>query len=350
MALEIDKILHRKIILVFVSIFAAILLCSTAAAQSRDEVTGDLEKTDRLIERAEEVVRETGSQIGQSYLDHAYELQALAKGAYDGNRYQQTRKLTLAAREQARRAIGAVQESNNNPNTVDRQIERTDEIIKRAQDIVGVVDNQKAVSLLEIAVTTQLEAKEFFKDNRLKIALTATLKSCEMAKRAIDLAESDRDDKSLVERELHRTDELIVRAVDRADRLGSNGTVSELLQGAEDIQITAHDDLRAGKLRAAMDRTGRARDVTNKALKRMEEDIKPERIRKYIEQTDRLISRAKESLLESPNSEAEKLLDTAIGYQTNASSSFSENSLETAMVEAKAARELVNKALTLIGG
>lgn len=350
MALEIDNILHRKIILIFLSILAMSLLGSTAAAQSRDEVSGDLDKTDRLIERAEEVVRETGSEIGQSYLDHAYELQALAKDAYKGNRYQMTRKLTLAAREQATKAIGAVQESNNNASTVDRQIERTDEIIRRAQDVVSVVDNQKAASLLETALSTQLEAREFLKDGRLKIALTATLKARELAKKTIESAESDRGGKGLVERELHRTDELIVRAVDRADRLGSNGTVGELLQGAKEIQTTAYDDFRAGKLRAAMDRTERARDVTNKALKQIEEDVTPERVGKYIDQTERLISQAKELLLESPNSEAEKLLETAESYQTNASSSFSENSFETAIVEAKAARELVNKALTLIGG
>lgn len=347
MILDIERKLSRSFTLIIISVFFAILFFTTASGQSRDQITGDLEGTDRIIERADEVVKETGSEIGLSYLEHAREVQARAWEAYRGERYGMSRKLTFAAREQAMKAIGAVQVSDYNSATVGRQIERTDDVLKRARDKAGRTGSQKAVSLLESAIKTQIEAKEFFRGNRLRIALKATLKARESAARAVDVAGSDRYNAYLVERELHRTDELIAKAVEMAEELGSNGPIHGILENAREMQSQAYLSFRSDNMRAAMNKTSRARDIARKALKRMERDFQPERIERFLHHNDRLISGVSEVLSEVPNADAERLLEIAIEHQETASAAFSRGDLQTAIVEAKAARELVNKAQNL---
>jgi hypothetical protein len=344
---DIERKLSRSFTLMIISVFFAILFFTTASGQSRDQVTGDLEETDRIIERADEVVKETGSEIGLSYLEHARELQGRAWEAHRGEAYGMSRKLTFAAREQAQKAIGAVQVSDYNAATVGRQIERTDDLLSRARDKVGQTGSQKAVSLLESAIKTQIEAKEFFRGNSLRIALKATLKARESAAQAVDIAGSDRYNAYLVERELHRTDELIAKAADIGEELGSNGVIRGLLENAREMQSQAYVSYRSDNMRTAMNKTSRAREITRKALMGMEKDFQPERIERFLHHSDRLISEVREVLSEIPNAERERLLETAIEHQDAASAAFSRGDLQTAIVEAKAARELVNKAQNL---
>ncbi len=333
-------------LVVAVAAFAVLLLSTSAFGQSRDQVRGDLEKTDRLIERAEEVVKETGSVAGEGYLEHARELQFRAWEAFRGNSFGQTRMLTLAAREQAMKAIGAVQVSDYNSSTVRRQMDQTDDVLTRARDRIGSSTNQTAISLLEMANDIQAEAKEFLRGNSLKIALKATLKARETANRAVDM-----EGNSLkVENELGRTDELVDKVWTRARELGSNGSVRSALERAESIQLTAHEEFRSGNLRAAMTRTLRAREQSKKALKLMEKDYQPERIERFLEQTGKLISGLRERLLETPNAEAAGLIEVAVEHQNRAMGAYSAGDLETAMVEAKAARELADRAQELIEG
>ena len=344
MILDIDSKL-TGVLLFVIAASCAILFCAPASAQSRDQVRGDLEATERILERAEEGVKETGSLIGQGSLEHARELLARAWEAYRGGTHDQTRKLTLAAREQALKAIGAVQVSDYNVSTVRRQIDQTDEILRRARDKIGASINQTAISLLEIALGIQVEAHGFLRGNRLKIALKATLKARETVNRALDIAGSS----LTVEKELRRTDELIDRARSRALELGSNGSVRDAIEGARSTQLKAREEYESGNLKAARTRTMKARDLSRKALKLMERDFQPQRIERFLDQTDRIISELGERLSESPHAGAGRLLDVAIQHQKRAREAYSTGGMETVMVEAKAARELADEARSLFG-
>lgn len=333
-------------LLTIVVVLTGILPLATALCQGRDQVRGDLERTDELIERATEVVKETGSVIGERYLERARELQARAWESYRGERYGMTRELTEAARDQALKAIGAVQVSDYNLSTVRREIDRTDELLRRVRDRTAASNNEQIVSLLENAVRIQIEAREFFRGNRFKIALKATLKARETASRASRMA----DNSLVVERELRRTEKLIEKATEAAEDLGSNGAVNDMLRNAQELQSAADQEFRSGNLRAAMSKTQRARDLTRQALQRIEKNLQPNRIGGFLDHTEELIREVEDILSQSPNGEAERLLEAAIDHQKKATEAYSEGNLQTAIVEARAARELVNKAIDLIEG
>ena len=333
---------------IVIPIVLGIFFSPTASGQIRDNVLRELDKTDRMIERADEAVKEAGSVIGSLHLKRAIRLQDNAKEAFQEIAFRKAIKLTLSARQQAKKAVGAVQASDNNSNKVQREIEQTDDILERANEMVRHSTSQKVSSILEAAIKTQVGAKEFFRNHRLMIALKATLKARDTAKRAVDLAGSNRNNTAHVERELQRTDDLISRATDKAAEFGVGETIHRMLENAKGAQSKAYEKLRSGHLVAAMNQTMRARELTNKALKQMEKAVQPKRVEKYLQQNDRLISDIRDMLSESPNSEAERLLEAALDHQKAARDAYSDGQIQTVIVEAKAARELTNKARNLI--
>jgi hypothetical protein len=346
----IDTQKHRKRIAELASILAliSILIVPAAMAQMSNNVERELETTDRLIDRATEAVREAGSIIGQQHLDRAVVLQRKAHESHRSGMYRRASTLTIMAREQAKKAIGAIQLADRNSGIVRREIERTDDLLNNAQDLIRDSQSQKTASLLEQAIKTQTEGKEFFHGNRLKIALKATLKARETARKAIDIAGIRSDQASQLQREISRTDELIARAAERADELGVDGQVHVLLDNARQAQQIAKERLEALNYRIALSQTKKARESAKEALSKMESDVQPERIDKMLQQNDRLVESVREMLREHPNAKASELVDVAANHLRKAKEALAKGKDDIAIVEAKAARDLAERARNMV--
>jgi len=180
-----------KFIFLMVLIIAGIIICfaDQAFAQIREEVEKELDRTDRVIERAKEAVAESSNPKAQYLLKLTMNLQGRAKEAFEGERFWLAAKLTLRAREKAFEAIGVTKRSEENENLVLKAIERTDQIIAKAKEKIFSTENQRAFSLLEVAIRNQQRAKEFYHEHKLKVALKLTLKARGSAQKSIDLAE-----------------------------------------------------------------------------------------------------------------------------------------------------------------
>jgi len=338
------RVLGLAIILTFVSI----MISPAAVAQMGNTVDRELETTDRLIERATEAVREAGSIIGEQHLERAIALQSNARGAHRSGMYRRASTLTFMAREQAKKAIGAIQLADQNSNIVRREIERTDDVLNNSQDIIRDSQSEKAASLMEQAMKTQTEGKEFLHRNRLKIALKATLKARETARKAIDLAGIRSDQTGQLQKEIGRTDELIARAAERAEELGVDGQIHMLLENARKSQEYARERYEARSYQTALKQTNNARERAKEALSKMESDVQPARIEKMIEQNDQLVETVREMLREGPNAKASELIDVASDHQKKAKDALAKGKDDIAIVEAKAARELAERAREMI--
>jgi len=249
-----------------IAILFGILSVPMSSAQMSSNTERELEITDRLIERAADAVREAGSIIGSQHLDRAVELQHGARNAFRSGTHRRASTLTLMAREQAKRAIGSIQMSNENSSLVRRAIERTDDVLKKAHDQVRESKNQNAVSLLERASKTQADGKEFFRGNRLKIALKATLKARDTARKAINVAGQQSGQTNRLRREIDRTDDLIAKAMERATQLKSNGQVHMRLENARASQLIARERFESGNYQNALNQTTKAREAAKQAL------------------------------------------------------------------------------------
>ena len=92
-----------------------------------------------------------------------------------------------------------------------------------------------------------------------------------------------------------------------------------------------------------------ARDVTKRALGIMERSSQPDRIESLLKQNQRLVERLKDILSDTPDSGVSRVLEAAIAHQDNAMAAFKSKDYQTSMVEAKAARDLLLKAQSMLG-
>lgn len=322
---------------------------SSAPAQQNSKLKSELEKTDQIILRATDAVREAGSAIGKQHVERAKDIQVQAKDRYRLGMLSSSLKLTLNAREQAEKAVTAIRASNENSNTVRREIERTEEALNRAHDKIHSSGSARAESLFDQAVQTQSDAKEFFRGNRLRMALKATLTARDYGRRAVELAGSREDNTSRVEREIERTADLIEKARTRIDGLQNREQAEETLARAADLLDNARMELKAGNLRLAAGQTLKARNAAMMVLQLADGAVRPERIEKLLEKNDRLIEDIRESLEQPVDPTIKALFDVAVDHQMTARQAFADGNFEGAVVEAKAALSLLNKVLDSIG-
>jgi len=332
-----------------VLLILTICLCSgDAFGQARDKVQYELEKTDAIIERATEAIGESGSRIAEQRLSNAVTLQEKAWDRYRSGMLKQAATLTINARELAIKAIGVAQSAEERSELVQREIERTDELIRKSEERTNISESERAFVLLESAVKAQTEAREFFRANRMRIALTVTLNARETARKALELADAVETAQDRLQRELDRTDQLIQKAQETATGISANGQIGNLLQQAENLQQKAKLEYSEGRHRIALEETQRARDLAVEALELMEQEVQPDRIERYLDKTDQEIERLQSELTQNPNSQAQNLFDAAITHQEKARAAFAEGDMNRTVVEAKAARELTVKAIELI--
>lgn len=338
-----------KLIFLMLLIVAGAILCLTdkAFAQIRWEVEKELDRTDRVIERAKEAVAESRNPKAQYLLKLAMDLQGKAKEAFDGERFWLAAKLTLRAREKAFEAIGVTKRSEENENLVLKAIERTDQIIAKAKEKVFLADNQRAFSLLEVAIRNQQRAKEFYHEHKLKVALKLTLKARESAKKSIELAEQKNKLERFARKELERTDKLIHKASPVIKGSG-NPRAQDFFGKGVDRQERTKDLFRQKRFESAIKNTQKARDFVLKALKIVEENPTPKMVEKVIRRNDDLINKVRPQIRTSGNQEAIELFEDGLSHQEKAKKYLEDGKLKAALAQAKVARRLITKAFDMI--
>lgn len=340
----------RRMWVLFVLITGTIILGITdiAYSQIREEVKKELEKTDRVIERAKEAVRESGNPKAQSLLEIAINLQTRAKEAFDQERIKLAGKLTLQAREKAFEAIGLTKRNEENENLVLKAIERTDEIIAKAKEDALLSDSPRASSLLEVAIRNQERAKEFYHERKLKMALKLTLEARELAQKSMEL--TDRKDKleRIAKNQLERTDRLIDKAGPIIKESGSL-RAQELFDEGVNLQEKAWDLFRQNRFGLAIKGTQRARSFVLRALGIVEENVTPQMVKKAIQQNDELIEKVGPQIKVSGNQQAINLFEEGLSHQEKAKRYLDDGKLKAALAQAKVADRLITKAFDMIG-
>jgi hypothetical protein len=153
-----------------------------------DRVQRELERTDRLIERAREAVGDTDLPDALRALDRATNLQQDAWAAYRAERF----RVAFAATREARDLAAHVLKLVHGPidaERVQRALAETDRLLDRAAELVADAGDEAAVRLLERAREHQAEAKRLLADGQIRGALAKTRVAAGLARRAIDLVE-----------------------------------------------------------------------------------------------------------------------------------------------------------------
>jgi hypothetical protein len=227
-------------------------------------------------------------------------------------------------------------------------IERTDDLITRAQDVVSGSDNQQAQSELAAAISVQVNAKTEFAATHYLVALDLTRRARLHADRAIALVSGLPDpDRVLVQ--LERTRELLDRARGRIEECDLD-RARAMLRAALEMQGRAEASARDGRYLAALQLTMSARERALRALRicNLDDNLR-DAAERALTRTDEIISRARDLVSEHDSDPARRALDRAVEMEGEAWAQFRADHLEASLRLTQSARTFAHRAIRLAG-
>lgn len=153
-----------------------------------DGVTAQLERTRELIERAHDQIEECDNPRARALIRVALEVQVRAESAAQDGRFLAALQLTMSARERAMRALRICNLDDNLQDSAQRALQRTDELISRAQELVTDRGGEPARQALSRANDLQARAWQEFRADRYEPSLQFTQSARTFAHRAARLS------------------------------------------------------------------------------------------------------------------------------------------------------------------
>jgi hypothetical protein len=218
-------------------------------------------------------------------------------------------------------STAAVAQTGSGPDPAG-EIERTDRILERARDQVGVSPSARAGNLLNMALKTQTRAKAIYdRRNRTtwKPALLLTMQAREFARRSIETAEIEvkahESVRDLIESTRDMTQDAATLVHERGD-----AEAQRLLDGGLWLLQQAQEAYRGLSYRKAIRLAATARDLVQRATQRARGDVPAGEasVETALDRTQALIEELRVSLEGSANQKATRLQDEALRLQDRA--------------------------------
>jgi hypothetical protein len=311
-----------------------------ASAQEGDEARQELEKTDRQIELAEPIIRESGNEAARHRFDDARNLQRDAWADFNQRRYFRAVSKTKAARSAI---LQALEMAKFDPRQVAEELRRTSDRMQEVRPVIMASGVKEAIDLWRIAEGEQETARRYYDARQYKLALKFTFAARQHGRKAFDLVKRQGGRERVV-REVERTDQMLERAREEAGAV-TDDRILELLLRARDWQYDAVAALRSGELLRALRTTLASRDLLLRAWEMARGAANRELVEQALAETDRLISDWRDVIRESRVEEARVLLERALEHQRKARELYTARNLKPAFQETALARRLLNRAI-----
>ncbi len=335
------------------------LLAQEAAAQ--DEMTPQriaeaLKRTDEVLMDTAHFVRETESAKARFVLENAMQIQAKARETFQAGldplnsmRLALSLKLTIEAREQAMRARIIAKEDLDREQRTRQAIERAKTLLERAaartrEISLEPVREGRVRHLLEEARKQIHASVSQMREHQYKVAYKLALSAQGLCEQAIKLMRDDRSSPEDVRRQVERTQRLLEESTEALTGSLSPRSAG-LLDKAKDLQERARDRLLDTQYRAALRLTLEARKFIHRALRMSENRGSPDRVRRNLGQTDRLIESTKEKIRECGSPEAQSLFEQGQRLQNQAQELFRAESYDASLERTLEARTMIRHAV-----
>jgi len=335
-----------KVVCTVAVVIALLGVCGPVQAQpqpGRGEAERELKITQSVIEKVRRLVDESENRRAEEALKRAIDVQGRAEREFRGNSMRSTVRLTLVAREYAKRAGKLAGELSENREFVFRQLERTREILRRAREHALEAGETRVRDLLRTAYERQDQAETAFREHRFRVALRMTQLARELAHKALEMVKGEQGaSPERVRAALERTDELLGRISRELE-----GEGPPLLREAVDLQNRAETHFDDGRFAMALKLTLSARDLAHKAVGGGDG---PDAVDREIQSTRALVERAEAAVRESGSDTAENLVREARSHIMRAEVRFRDGDHVAARAQLKLARRKAEKALEVAGG
>jgi tetratricopeptide (TPR) repeat protein len=309
---------------------------------AQDRVEEELDRTDRALENASDVVGESHSQRAKDLLNQGHRVQAQARQSFSDKRPVVALRLTLEARRLGVRAVGFARSDDSLGDRARRELEIADTMLRTALEEVATGQNDAAMRLLDEARAQIDRGRRQLGEQHYEAAFRLALSAQRLVRQALEL-NNGVGGVGRAERELERTDAVLERVRGPIEESGQEDAIL-LLSRAVQLQGSAWEAFRGGQPRIAIARTREARQLASRALARVHGPVSEERVIDEIGNTDRVLEKAQETVEASGAENARRLLESARSHQERATQLMRGNELRSALAQTLVARRLAARA------
>lgn len=324
---------------------ASFLLLGGAApsfAQDRERLRNELETTQRILERARDVVEESGSPRALDPLRIAYRLQeeAMQLGRSDRPRdWLMGFERTVQARRLAQRAMSIAAEQVQLEKRAQQEIFKLEHLIDQLDDHAETAPGERAQQLMEMAQRRLLQSRQAFHERHFEEAYNLAHDTRRLLENLVPRQPAQR-----FERMFENTQRLLERARE-VIATSDNSQAQALLQRAERQFESARRTQAEGRPEAAFRHLTQARDLAMRSLRLQEGPLNAQRLDAFLDDTQRYIESVATRLDDATTTDAATLLDDARRRLERARTHRANDKLREALAEARIARNLAQRAL-----
>jgi hypothetical protein len=338
--------IRTSLIAVFVSSFclAVFVAAPAAVAQNRDRLRNELETTQRILERARDVVEESGSPRAIEPLRIAFQLQEravhMAQSQHQGD-WLQAFERTKQARTLAQRAMSIAAQQAQLERRAQQEIMKLERLLERIHEHADSAPSERAQQLMEMSQRRLLQARQAFHEQRFEEAMNLAHDVRRLLETLVPRQSARRFD-----RMLENTQRLMERAQEVAGT-SDNDQALALLQRAQQQFEAAQRTHAEGRPEAAFRHLNQSRDLAMRSLRLTEGPVDSARLDALLQETSSYIDNVMNQLGESGSSEAVTMIENAQRHMNRAFEYRTENKLRQALAEARVARNLAQRAADL---
>ena len=257
-----------------------------------------------------------------------------------------------ASLDLSNRAIRMIRRDLVGPETAQREIARTDELLERIDERADLSADAELARQSREAHELQTRARSSVRDGRYQLAFEETKRARTIARRIISgSVKSPTTDRETAARAIELTAKLVDEAFRLARENGDEGAIRRL-EEATRLQEDARRELQSGQMKASARYTEKAREVARNTMRAMDQPIDEETVRQALERTDEVLSRLRSALEtgdEGGARAARELFDRANARQASAWSTYNGGALREALANTRIARNLAGTALRQMG-
>jgi len=325
-----------------------------AQPELSSRIEGELDRTDRIIERAKDqagVTTSTNDRVTQ-LLRQAEKLQGDARETYkpnDRRTWAAAMKLTMSARDLARRALESGEIDVKAHESIRDLLESTKDLIDRAATIVGEHGDAEAKKLLDSGIWQLDRAQDAYHDENYRKAIRLAASASDLVQRAIQRARADTSGgPPSLDRALERTDTLIdeLRA---GIAENSNSNARDLLDQAVELQSRARKVMLSQRPGMALRLTAQAGQSALDGLLLLARNPSRGDVERALAVVDQLTSDLAPDVASSGSPEAQVLLDSSRQRQTEAADHLAKGEFAAAIESARISEALLRRAAEAAG-
>jgi len=245
------------------------LLATSGLAQTNAQVgkvRTELERTDEVIERANDAVRSSNTPMAAPPLQKAIKLQKDAWVGFRGQNYTLAYRLTMEARDLAKKAIVRSRLTEQGETVVLRKLERAAELLERAKEAMPPGPDGRLQTIYESAKNNLNRAWEFYRIQQYRAALKLANQVINAGQDILNAANRQIRRYAEFERRSEAVAELIAKTREKIAECGSDDAL-RLVEQARKMYQLSQEPASEGKYAAALRNLQQARKMAMEASK-----------------------------------------------------------------------------------